>query len=216
VINVPKWLRYIALDSLLMNNETGLNLGQGDDYFLYRGVADPRFVLIPHDLYTILDRGGGTTRSIFSIVRGTGSTNGVDGLKRFFDTPRSCPLPRPCWSCSRVLQRDARSAVRSVLGAMLQPHRRYEANHPPARPRGARGIPAAYHQQHAARGKRISANGGAERDPHRDGERPSDPVGARQRAAGEVVAPGRDLAVRGNVGTGRDAGKRRLGVEVPR
>jgi len=31
-------------------------MGIGDDYYLYRGVADPRFVLIPHDLDTILGR----------------------------------------------------------------------------------------------------------------------------------------------------------------
>ena len=92
VINVPKWLRYIALDSLLMNNETGLNRGMGDDYFLYRGVADPRFVLIPHDLDTILDQGGNVSQSIFSIVRGSGGANGVDGLKRFFDHPDVTPL----------------------------------------------------------------------------------------------------------------------------
>jgi hypothetical protein len=91
VINVPQWLRYIALDSLLMNNETGLNLGIGDDYFLYRGVADPRFVLIPHDLDTILDQGGNVSASIFAIVRGGGGYNGVDGLKRFFNHPEVVP-----------------------------------------------------------------------------------------------------------------------------
>ena len=99
VINVPQWLRYIALDSLLMNNETGLNLGIGDDYFMYRGVTDPRFVLIPHDLDTILDQGGNVNASIFSIVRGGGGYNGVDGLKRFFNHPEViAALPRrPCW-----------------------------------------------------------------------------------------------------------------------
>jgi hypothetical protein len=92
VINVSQWLRYIALDSLLRNNETGLNLGIGDDYFMYRGVTDPRFVLIPHDLDTILDSGGNVNASIFSIVRGGGSYNGVDGLKRFFNQPEVIAL----------------------------------------------------------------------------------------------------------------------------
>jgi hypothetical protein len=86
-----KWLRHCP-GLLLMNNETGLNRGQGDDYFLYRGVDDPRFVLIPHDLDTILDQGGNVNQSIFSIVRGNGATNGVDGLKRFFDHPEVVPL----------------------------------------------------------------------------------------------------------------------------
>jgi len=92
VLNVSQWLRYIALDSLLRNNETGLNLGIGDDYFMYRGITDPRFVLIPHDLDTILDTGGNVNASIFSIVRGGGSYNGVDGLKRFFNNPEVIAL----------------------------------------------------------------------------------------------------------------------------
>ncbi len=87
VINVTYWLRYIALDSLLMNYETGLNMGIGDDYFMYRGVTDPRFVLIPHDLDTILDQGGNVSVSIFQIVQGAAGYNGVDGLKRFFNNP---------------------------------------------------------------------------------------------------------------------------------
>ncbi len=92
VMNVSQWLRYIALDSLLMNNETGLNLGIGDDYFMYCGVTDPRFVLIPHDLDTILDSGGNVNASIFSIARGGGNYNGVDGLKRFFNNPEVITL----------------------------------------------------------------------------------------------------------------------------
>jgi hypothetical protein len=95
VINVPQWLRYIALDSLLVNYETGLNRGIGDDYFMYCGVADPRFVLFPHDLDTILDQGtehGSISQSIFSIVRGVGGANGVEGLKRLFSRPEVIPL----------------------------------------------------------------------------------------------------------------------------
>jgi hypothetical protein len=89
VINISQWLHYIALDSCLLNYETGLNRGMGDDYFMYRGVVDPRFVLIPHDLDTILGQGGtgAIDQSIFSIVRGVAGSNGVDGLKRFFDRP---------------------------------------------------------------------------------------------------------------------------------
>ncbi len=90
VINVSQWLHYIALDTCLLNYETGLRMGIGDDYYLYRGVTDPRFVLIPHDLDTILDQGnthGTVDESVFRIVNGGGSYNGVDGLKRFFGRP---------------------------------------------------------------------------------------------------------------------------------
>ncbi|MEE8451635.1 MAG: lamin tail domain-containing protein, partial [Thermoguttaceae bacterium] len=34
VIDLDQWLRYLALDALLLNTETGLNLGIGDDYLL--------------------------------------------------------------------------------------------------------------------------------------------------------------------------------------
>jgi hypothetical protein len=96
VVNIPQWLRYIALDSLLGNYETGLNMGIGDDYFLYCGVKDPRFILIPHDLDTILWEGnskGAIDQSVFSIVKGVSkSYDGVDGLKRLFNRPEIIPL----------------------------------------------------------------------------------------------------------------------------
>ena len=57
VVDVDQWLRFIALDALLGNLETGLNVGRGDNFWLYRGLEDTRFKLIPHDLDTILDVG---------------------------------------------------------------------------------------------------------------------------------------------------------------
>jgi len=65
VINVDQWLRFIAINALLDNNETSLANGYGDDYYLYRGVEDPRFVLIQHDLDTIFGRNGSVTSGIF-------------------------------------------------------------------------------------------------------------------------------------------------------
>jgi hypothetical protein len=95
VINLSQWLRYLALDALLLNYETGLRMGIGDDYFLYRGVTDPRFVLIPHDLDTILDQGnthGSVDESVFTVVTGVPGRNGVEGLKRLFNHPDIAPL----------------------------------------------------------------------------------------------------------------------------
>jgi hypothetical protein len=95
VINLTQWLRYLALDSLLLNWETGLRMGIGDDYFLYRGVTDSRFVLIPHDLDTILDQGnthGSVDESVFTVVTGVPGRNGVEGLKRLFNHPDVVPL----------------------------------------------------------------------------------------------------------------------------
>ncbi|MEA3226982.1 MAG: CotH kinase family protein, partial [Planctomycetota bacterium] len=65
VINVDQWLRYFAINALLDNSETSLPNGVGDDYYLYRGIEDPRFVLIQHDLDTIFGRSGSPTNSIF-------------------------------------------------------------------------------------------------------------------------------------------------------
>jgi hypothetical protein len=63
VADVDQWLRYLALNALLNNTETSLGNGVGDDYYFYRGVTDPRFVLIPHDFDSILR--GDTRASIF-------------------------------------------------------------------------------------------------------------------------------------------------------
>jgi hypothetical protein len=65
VADTDKWLRFFALNALLDNSETSLANGYGDDYYLYSGVEDPRFVLIQHDLDTIFGRSGSTTSSIF-------------------------------------------------------------------------------------------------------------------------------------------------------
>jgi len=57
VINLEKWVRYLAADALAGNRESGLNTGMGDDYTLYRGVEDRRFWLLPHDLDAVLGHG---------------------------------------------------------------------------------------------------------------------------------------------------------------
>lgn len=88
VIDVRQWLRYIALDSLLQNRETGLNRGIGDDYAFYRGLVDTRFRLIPHDLDTVMGQGnnvGPIDQSIFSAAA-------VAGLNRLLTHPDTVPL----------------------------------------------------------------------------------------------------------------------------
>ncbi len=86
-VNIDQWLRYLALDALLQNRETGLNRGIGDDYKMYRGVNDPRFVLVAHDLDTVLGQGnnvGPIDQSIFTFTQ-------VDGLARFLTHPEIVP-----------------------------------------------------------------------------------------------------------------------------
>jgi hypothetical protein len=65
---IPFWLRYFAVCSLMDYSETSLCDGEGDDYGLYRGILDPRFVVIAHDFDTIFnegDSGGNISESIF-------------------------------------------------------------------------------------------------------------------------------------------------------
>jgi len=57
VINIDEWMHYLALDTLMINCESGLNTGQGDDYALYRGTSDTRFILVNHDQDTYLRQG---------------------------------------------------------------------------------------------------------------------------------------------------------------
>jgi hypothetical protein len=57
VVNVEQWLRFMAINELLVNAETTLANGNGDDYYLLFGETDPRSVLIQHDLDSVFGRG---------------------------------------------------------------------------------------------------------------------------------------------------------------
>lgn len=84
VVNVEQWLRFFAINALLDNSETSLANGYGDDYYLYRGIADPRFILIQHDLDTIFGRGGSATNSIFRSIA-------LPTVNRFLTHPEFLP-----------------------------------------------------------------------------------------------------------------------------
>jgi hypothetical protein len=88
VLNVKQWLRFLALDALLGNSETSLGRGFGDDYELYRGVNDSRFLLIPHDLDTILGKGD----NVAPVNRDIMLPAQVAGLSRFLTHPDILPL----------------------------------------------------------------------------------------------------------------------------
>jgi len=80
VANVEEWIRFFALNALLDNSETSLSNGYGDDYFLFSGVQDPRFVLIQHDLDTIFGQGGSATNTIFRSLP-------IRAVERFLTNP---------------------------------------------------------------------------------------------------------------------------------
>jgi len=68
VADIEEWLRYLAVMALFDNRETSPNTGYNDDYYTYAGVGDPRFVLIPHDLDTILGNGGGSSSTSAGVL----------------------------------------------------------------------------------------------------------------------------------------------------
>jgi hypothetical protein len=87
-LNVDEWMKYMALNTLLDNDETCLANGVGDDYALYRGVNDPRFLALPYDLDTMLGRGLTPVSPHHSIFR----MNALPAMDRFMKTPAFAPL----------------------------------------------------------------------------------------------------------------------------
>ena len=106
-VNVELFMRYYAIGSLLDYCETAMITGVGDDYAFYRGNADPRFMLLPHDFDTILgqgDAGAGSTtaprgfninKTIWIAVDyppSTASSDQANFLQRFMRHPRFVPV----------------------------------------------------------------------------------------------------------------------------
>jgi hypothetical protein len=83
VIHLEQWLRYLAVDALCGNREGGLTSPRGDDYAMYRGVLDPRFWLIPHDLDTLFGQGGTAS----DVNRSVNVYAGLDGLHELLTIP---------------------------------------------------------------------------------------------------------------------------------
>jgi hypothetical protein len=94
VVDVPQWLRYFAVFSLIGSRETSLGTGAGDDYAMYRGMLDPRFRLLGHDWDTVLDQGdttGDPNLTLFGAAIGLPGTPGVPAVARFLKHPEIAP-----------------------------------------------------------------------------------------------------------------------------
>ena len=93
VANVEQWMIYFAACQLMEYSETALcngsnGQGVGDDYSMYRGVEDPRFVLMPHDFDTIFGQGdtpGNPSEDIFNM-------NAINTVARFMRHPQITPV----------------------------------------------------------------------------------------------------------------------------
>jgi len=99
ILDVPEWVRYFAANTLLANNESTLSNPRitrptptntvvvTGDYFLYRGLRDPRFRLVPYDLDSALGMDGTNTAHL-----GLYSFLGVPALGRVFGEPTVASL----------------------------------------------------------------------------------------------------------------------------
>jgi len=88
VLNVDQWMKYMAINTLLDNNETCLANGYGDDYALYRGTNDTRFVVLPYDLDTVMGRGLNSVSPRDGLFRMTA----LPVMDRFMKTPEFAPI----------------------------------------------------------------------------------------------------------------------------
>ncbi len=86
VVNVDEWMRWFALMALMTNRETNLSIGYGDDYCMYRGSADERFLLLPYDLDSVLTSSDPST-SIWL----AGRLSNLPVIERFLTHPEFVP-----------------------------------------------------------------------------------------------------------------------------
>lgn len=85
VANVELWIRYFALNTMVANQETSLGMGKDGDFALYRGVEDPRFVLIPYDSDPMFGTVGGLEAPLWRATR-------LAAVERFLTHPSIAPL----------------------------------------------------------------------------------------------------------------------------
>jgi hypothetical protein len=93
VVNVGEWMKYFAIETLVVNMETDLGNGnngdgEGDDYFLYIGTSDPRANLVPYDLDTIMDQGDTRADPEAGLFRAASNSR----MNRFLKWPEFAPL----------------------------------------------------------------------------------------------------------------------------
>ena len=88
IADIDEWLTYFATMAILGTEETSLATGIGDDFMVYRGANDPRFMLLPHDFDSILGQGAGSPSPTKSIYRAEGAA----AIQRFLQRAEIRPL----------------------------------------------------------------------------------------------------------------------------
>jgi hypothetical protein len=84
VADVGEWITFFAANTVLANGETALGTGGPGDYYLYRGVNDPRFRLVIHDLDSVLGVSAGVNQPLWR------ATNNP-AIHRFLTDPAIAP-----------------------------------------------------------------------------------------------------------------------------
>jgi len=95
VVNVELWMRYFAVMSMLSSLETSIANGQGDDYSMYRGLNDTRFLLLPHDLDTCIGEGDTAPQpsaNLFRMIPAVNPGSVVPVLNRFMTNAAFVPF----------------------------------------------------------------------------------------------------------------------------
>jgi len=101
-LNAEEWLRFFAVNNLVDNQENSIGTGayntsyparSGDEYLMYRGIEDPRFLLVQWDLEDMFNQGDEGARSVLDagIFRATTIT----AINRFLKHPQF--VPRYYW-----------------------------------------------------------------------------------------------------------------------
>jgi Lamin Tail Domain/CotH kinase protein/Bacterial TSP3 repeat len=96
VVDVEQWMRHLALMCLFANGESGIYTGNNDDYYLYGGVKNPRYLLVYHDLDSLM--GISSLSANTDIFRPTccpisGDSDGIwRALNRFMHWPAFEPI----------------------------------------------------------------------------------------------------------------------------
>ena len=93
VMNVDYWLRWQAFQTIVNHNETNISNGAGDDYGIYRGVLDPRFIPLAHDFDTVWGDGGNA-----SSLDSTAPTATLYQVNGPFSSGETTPALQPLFS----------------------------------------------------------------------------------------------------------------------
>lgn len=80
IADIPGWMRYFAVNTLLGDTETSLGSGEAGEFYVYHGPNNPRFQLIPYDLDSVLGTDiDGTGSSIYRAAYNRLNLQGTPG-----------------------------------------------------------------------------------------------------------------------------------------